>query len=82
VTVRTQTYDFDLVAKNVLSDALALPVDQRMALAERLWKSVRDDPESFKLTPEQERLIDQRLAGEQAHPSHEFEADHLPLMDI
>ena len=66
-----------MVAKNLLQDVLALPAADRQELAERLWESLRDDPEAGALTAAQRSLLDQRLAEMELDPDDDMSLDEV-----
>jgi len=45
-----------------------LPLEERLALADQLWKSVEDDVNSAPLTDAQRAELDRRLRDTDAHP--------------
>lgn len=51
-----------------LEEIRKLPVEERLRLAEDIWESIRDDPDSLPLTEAQRRELDRRLAAFRADP--------------
>ena len=49
-----------MVAKNLLKYALAMPADDRLELARRLWDSLIEDPASLPLTDAERQELDRR----------------------
>ncbi|HEY2587527.1 MAG TPA: addiction module protein [Tepidisphaeraceae bacterium] len=58
-----------MVAKNLLDNVLALPVDDRLELFEKLRENLLNDPELSALTAEEMQLLDERLAEFEADPT-------------
>jgi len=52
---------------DILRLALELSIDDRLDLAQAIWDSA-SPPADFPLTPEQEKLLDARLAEADANP--------------
>lgn len=53
----------------LLEQALKLPVDDRRKLADDIYESIEQDPDSFELSDEQKAEIDRRLAEYEKDPS-------------
>lgn len=53
----------------ILSDALALPVPERIALVEAIWESIACSDEAIQLSAAQESELDRRLAAARENPS-------------
>jgi putative addiction module component (TIGR02574 family) len=49
-------------------EVLRLPVDERLALAEAIWESVEQEASSPPLPDWQRRLLDERIAEDDAAP--------------
>jgi putative addiction module component (TIGR02574 family) len=47
---------------------LALSIDERIALVERIWDSIKADRRDFKLSPDAKDLLDCRIAEMDADP--------------
>jgi putative addiction module component (TIGR02574 family) len=56
------------MSKFSASDVLELPVTERLQLVEDIWNTIADAPDALKLTDEDKRLIDERLAACRQHP--------------
>jgi putative addiction module component (TIGR02574 family) len=60
-------------ADEILTQALALPVDQRAAVAERVWQSVVEEsgspPGGITLSEEQREELDRRVEAYRADPT-------------
>ena len=52
-----------------LNEVFQLPAQERLRIASALWDSAANQPEAFRLTPEQEAELDARYADYLAHPS-------------
>jgi putative addiction module component (TIGR02574 family) len=52
----------------VRTEALKLPVQERLELAQSLWDSVEEDVESLPLHPWQKEILDRRLADAEQNP--------------
>ena len=53
----------------ILSEALALPVPERIALVEAIWESIACSDEPVHLSAAQESELDRRLAEAKGNPS-------------
>jgi putative addiction module component (TIGR02574 family) len=58
-----------MVAKNLLNDVLALPIEDRREVYEELRTSLLNDPQFDILTDEQKRILDERLDEYEAGPN-------------
>lgn len=58
-----------MVAKNLLNDVLALPVDDRLEHLEQLRENLLNDAQLHALTAEEKQLLDERLAEFEADPT-------------
>jgi putative addiction module component (TIGR02574 family) len=47
---------------------MALPVDEKLELVEEIWNSITKDQDSFPLSDEHARIIDERTAQHEARP--------------
>jgi len=56
-----------VVARSLLTDALALAPADRLELIDRLWDSLQTDAGAFPLTDEQRATLDRRGAEMKAH---------------
>jgi len=65
---RVQSTISGMVAKNLLESVLALPVEDRMELLERLRENLRNDPALLPLTPEHQKILDERLTEFEGSP--------------
>lgn len=61
-----------MVAQNLIDNLLALPADERLELAEKLWDSLRDTVQAMPLTDEQKAMLDERLLDMEQHPDDEI----------
>jgi putative addiction module component (TIGR02574 family) len=52
----------------ILSEALALPVPERIALVEAIWESIAHSDEAIQLSAGQEAELDRRLAESRKNP--------------
>ena len=52
----------------IREQALKLPVEERLSLAERLWDSVEEDREALPLHDWQKRILDERLEDARKNP--------------
>jgi putative addiction module component (TIGR02574 family) len=52
----------------LLSEALALPVPDRIALVEAIWESIAESGEVLALSPEQEAELDRRMEEYRKNP--------------
>jgi putative addiction module component (TIGR02574 family) len=50
------------------SEALQLPVEDRLELAEALWESLEQEPGQIELPAWQREILDERLAADDAAP--------------
>jgi putative addiction module component (TIGR02574 family) len=60
-----------------LQEILALPVSERLRLAEALWQSLEGEPEVFHLTDGQRQLLDRRLDAFLANPDDVLSWDEV-----
>jgi putative addiction module component (TIGR02574 family) len=56
------------MSKFSASDVVQLPVAERLRLVEEIWNSIAEAPEALELTPEDKRLIDERLEARRRDP--------------
>ena len=56
------------MSKFSAADTLALPVAERLRLVQDIWDSIAAAPETFALTEEDKRLIDERLEACRQNP--------------
>ncbi len=52
-----------------LSEALGLPLEERLRLVESIWDSIAQFPEALELTEAQRLELDRRLESYEADPS-------------
>ncbi len=52
----------------LLSEAIALPVPDRLALVEAIWESIADSGETLALSPGQEAELDRRMEDYRRNP--------------
>src|SRR5688500_15233373 len=64
-------YDLGMVAKALLDNVLALPTEDRLALVEQVWASLREDPNAVPLTDAQRAELDRRVADMKSAPDEE-----------
>jgi putative addiction module component (TIGR02574 family) len=57
-----------MAAESLMHEALALPAADRLRLVQRLWDSLRADPEALPLSAEQLQALDRRAAEMEADP--------------
>jgi putative addiction module component (TIGR02574 family) len=57
-----------LTKTEVSEEALRLPVEERLSLAERLWDSVEEDAPSLPLHDWQKKILDERLEAARRNP--------------
>jgi putative addiction module component (TIGR02574 family) len=57
-----------MVAKNLLESVIALPIEERLELLDRLSESVRNDAAVSPLSDEHRQILDQRLADYERDP--------------
>ena len=57
-----------MFAKKLLDDVLALPLDDRIEVFERLRENLRNDLELFPLSEEHKRILDERLRDMEENP--------------
>lgn len=57
-----------MVAKNLLTDVLALHPKDRIGLAERIWDSLAEDADSLPLSEAAAADLDDRLAAYRRNP--------------
>ena len=57
-----------MVAKNLLTDLLSLPVTERIEVFERLRESLLNDPELSPLSEEHKQILSERLAAYEREP--------------
>lgn len=50
------------------TDVLALSIPERIQLVEDIWDTIANEPEEIKLTAEDKRIIDERLAAYHKNP--------------
>lgn len=50
------------------TDVLALSIPERIQLVEDIWDTIANEPEEIKLTAEEKRIIDERLAAYHKNP--------------
>jgi putative addiction module component (TIGR02574 family) len=53
-----------------LRDILELSVEDRISVAQEIWDSVAEDPNSIPLTAEQRAELERRLAEHAMHPEN------------
>lgn len=63
--------------RELLTTAKALPLAERIELAEALWDSITQDGYEPPLTPAQEAEIDRRLEEHRRNPSSAVPWEHL-----
>jgi putative addiction module component (TIGR02574 family) len=51
------------------ADVVQLPVSERLQLVEEIWNSIAEAPEGIELTPEDKKLIDERLEARRLDPN-------------
>jgi putative addiction module component (TIGR02574 family) len=74
-----------MVAKNLLNDVLALPVDERLEFFEQLRNNLLSDPSIHPLTDSERQILDEGLAEYESSsntgsPWDEVEARLLSLI--
>lgn len=57
-----------MTARALREKVLSLPVAERLTLVEQLWDSIAEDQHSLPLSDADARLIDDRLADDEARP--------------
>jgi putative addiction module component (TIGR02574 family) len=57
-----------MTVKAIRDKALSLPIAQRISLVEDLWDSIAKDQKSLPLSDDHARIIDARLAADEATP--------------
>jgi putative addiction module component (TIGR02574 family) len=62
-----------MVAKALLDDVLSLPTEDRLALIEHVWASLRGEPDGVPLTDAQRTELDRRVADMESAPDDESE---------
>ncbi|MGI8427064.1 MAG: addiction module protein [Actinomycetota bacterium] len=50
------------------AEIIRLPVEERLALAEEIWESIRSQPDQLDLTESQRRELDRRADAHNAQP--------------
>ena len=55
-------------ASEILAAAKALPLEERIEIAEGLWEDITGNGHDSDLTPEQAAELDRRAADARAHP--------------
>ncbi len=55
-------------SERIISEAITLPVSDRLEVIEQLWDSLADTPEAVELTDDQRRELAQRIAEMDANP--------------
>jgi putative addiction module component (TIGR02574 family) len=58
-----------MTAKAIREQALALPPAERLSLMQDLWDSLEIDDASLPLSAGHARIIDERLAADEANPN-------------
>ena len=58
-----------LLMSTLLEQALKLPAEDRRKLADDIYESIQQDPDTFELSDEQKAEIDRRLAEYEKDPS-------------
>ena len=66
---RTRINIVRMVAKNLLDSVIALPIEERLELLDRIRESVRNDPAITPLSEEHRRILDQRIDEFERDPS-------------
>jgi putative addiction module component (TIGR02574 family) len=54
--------------RDLVTEILALPVDERIGLVEAIWDSIAATPEALPLSPQHREELDRRLAELEADP--------------
>ncbi len=60
-----------------LTEVLKLSIAERIQLAEDIWDSLKDFPESLELTEDQEKELENRLENYRSNPSEGLSWDEL-----
>jgi putative addiction module component (TIGR02574 family) len=56
------------MSKFSAADVAQLPIAERLRLVEEIWDSIAEAPEALELTPDDKRLIDERLETRRRDP--------------
>jgi putative addiction module component (TIGR02574 family) len=65
---RGLAYTWRMTKTELKSEALQLPVEDRLELAEALWESLEQEPVQPELPAWQREILDERLAADEAAP--------------
>lgn len=57
-----------MVAKNLIDNVLALPIEDRLELFEKLRENLLNDPDIHAISSEEQHLLDERIAELEADP--------------
>jgi putative addiction module component (TIGR02574 family) len=57
-----------MTTKALREKALSLPVSERLTLVHEIWDSIAEDQRSLPLSDAHARIIDERLAAQEADP--------------
>lgn len=58
----------NVMSKFSVADVLDLPMEDRLQLVGDIWDSIAEAPDALPLTPEDKRLLDERLEARRRNP--------------
>ena len=58
-----------MTRERILSEALALPLAERLDMIDQIWESIGADPDGLDLTDTQREVLDRRIDEMEASPA-------------